>query len=98
MIPKTLIAPGAVLASVAVVTATLPYLEDTVSPCFDHRTTAMICTAVTPEMADHPDGGEPEPLQAQRAPIVTASSTVVQLEARSMVMAAGRGALTLSSA
>jgi hypothetical protein len=50
-------------------------------------------TAVTPKMKDH-HGREHVPSQVQRTAAATASSTVVQLSARGMAMATGRGALT----
>jgi hypothetical protein len=94
MKPNALIPPGAVLMSAVIVTATvLPSFEHAISPCFDHRTTAMICTAVVPEMAEGPEGDEPEPLQAQRAVAAIASSTVSQF--RTVVVPA---TITLSSA
>jgi hypothetical protein len=95
---KILIGVGSVLVSAAVATATaLPFLGPAVSPCFDNHATRMLCMVDEPHMADRRDD-EPEPLRVQRSPIVSASSTVVQLSARSMMMAAGRAALTLSSA
>lgn len=94
---KILIPPGAVLVAAAVITATQPS-EDAVSPCFANHATAMMCTAMPPQLADGPEGGEPEPLQAQRSVAAIASSTVVQLEARATIRAGMRGALTLSSA
>jgi hypothetical protein len=94
---KILIPPGAVLVAAAVVTATQPS-EDAVSPCFDSHASAMMCTAMPPQLADGPEGGDPEPLQVHRTVAATASSTVVQLSARSMAMATGRATLTLSSA
>jgi hypothetical protein len=95
---KILIGTGLVLAPAAVAAATaISFMEPAVSPCFDNYASRMMCTADPPHMADRQDD-EPEPSRVQRSPIVTASSTVVQLSARSMVMAAGRGALALSSA
>ena len=74
---------GTVLASAAVAAPfILPYLEHIVSQCFDDRdTTAMMCTALVPELADGPERDRPDPLQAQRTLTVATSSTSVQVKA-----------------
>jgi hypothetical protein len=93
-----LISAGVVLATGIVATAAL-LSDDPASPCLDHRAVAsMACTTEPPHMADEPEHGDPEPLQAQRSPMVTASSTVMQLSARATIKTAGGGPLTLSSA
>lgn len=94
---KLLISTGAVLATGLVATTTL-LSDDPTSPCLDHPAVARTVCAIQPlHMTHGPERGDPEPLQAHRSPMVTASSTVVQLSARSMAMATGRAVLTLSS-
>jgi len=97
---KPLISAGAVLAT-GIATATL-LSDNPASPCLDNRAAASVaCTIEPPHLADGPENGDPEPLQAQHSPAVTASSTVVHLTARSILTAAaamGEPALTASSA
>jgi hypothetical protein len=81
-----------VLASAAVaVAAAVPYFEDIVSRSV-HRTPTMVCEVNRPDMADGPEGGEPEPTQTQRPNTVIASSSnvVVHLEASSLATRAGK--------
>jgi hypothetical protein len=92
---KILVGSGVVLASAAVATVmVLPYLDDTVSPCFDNPVTAMMCRVEAPHMADRHEN-EPAPPQVQRT-IAVAASTTASLFGRSMAMVSMRGELTLT--
>jgi hypothetical protein len=93
---KILIGTGVVLASAAVATVIVsPYLDDTVSPCFDNPVTAMMCRVEAPHMADRHEN-EPAPLQVQRTMAVAASTTASQLGMRTIGMLSMRGELTLT--
>ena len=80
--PHKLIMPvGTVLVSAAVATQiVLPYLEHVVSPCFNDNG-VMTCSVEPPDITHGPERDRPEPLRAQRALTVTASSTSVQFKA-----------------